>query len=235
MDPKENIYNSDPESEQDNSRFVELETNSRMNQSSHISSGTSWTLPMCSKLVDMCRPVLSPGVMLVEQSLVPLGYNFLEAVDEKIITKVSDKTIQMKDKTRQTMLSIVHTSDQLACQCYNTIVPKFYSDTNEKSGKSQLLLDKVLGYFASFMVVQLAIEVMNFFIATMLVFTLLGMFSVFISMALMVAPMSFVGLVGLTSLTVMIMLCCVTTVSAMLSLPLILIGSLSSIFFILLY
>lgn len=87
-------------------------------------------VPATTKLLELSKPLWFPAVKIAEQSLIPLGYNILETVDEKVITRLADKTNQMIDKTRQTMVIIRQTSDQIATQCYSKVVPKF--DANEE-------------------------------------------------------------------------------------------------------
>jgi len=189
-------------------------------------------LPLASRLVTMCRPVLTPGVNM----LAGIGYQIFEKIDESIVTNMSEETVSMITRTKQKFVKIVRKSDQVACQCLDTWMIKSDNqiDTYDQSTDEKQKCDKNIDV-TSFTLVQMAAELFNLWLSLVTMFIMFG--SLFMMVAF--APLSLMTIMFLIIVTIitvlMISITCLIPVGLLLIGPLLFIGVFSTFFYILLY
>ena len=79
-------------------------------------------LPLASSLVDWIKIFVAPVQDIVETSVLPLGERLMKAVDENLVSNLSEETAGWMAQTKAQLSTIIQHSDDVACQILDAFV-----------------------------------------------------------------------------------------------------------------
>lgn len=191
-------------------------------------------LPLASAVQDWAKELFAPVQDLVDTSVLPLAERLLKAVDENLVSQLSEETVSWISRTKAQMVTIVQKSDDVACGCLDAFTLQTRSvNRKDKQVKQsdEALLDNALDYISTFKVVQFGIELFNLWIAFIVLFSMFGFFT----MMALFAPFSMAALFVMIASVVFMCLLCIFPVMIFFAVPMIIFATISSFFYILLY
>ena len=79
-------------------------------------------LPLASSLVDWIKILVAPVQDIVETSVLPLGERLMKAVDENLVSNLSEETAGWMAQTKAKLSTIIQHTDDVACQILDAFV-----------------------------------------------------------------------------------------------------------------